>query len=352
MASPLLSICLPNLNGRRFLEERMETILAQTVIDWELIICDSYSDDGSWEFFQKFKGDPRVRMDQVPREGLYAGWNECLQRTRGEYIYFAASDDTMQPECLAKLIAPLEKHAYLQIAVCDFQEIDVAGRPLQREPRPAYAFLGDWMQTPSIRNGQTEFLLHAGFGTTLWITMTAVLFRRKLLQQTGLFRTDLGSRADEEWTLRASLASDIAFVPGKLATWRIHAGQATGNWSSSRSAAKWLYTAMQSVIRDGQAGIPESWKLVPHWESMLARQHRAEYLTTFQLFRWELKRNPVRFLKDVVAAAVETPQWLIHQTLHGFGPCPELDVNPTVHAQTLLKTFPSHWPPTPKRTGW
>ena len=59
---PLVSICLPSLNTHQFLEERMETIFRQTVTDWELIVCDSYSDDKSWEFFQKFKGDKRVRL--------------------------------------------------------------------------------------------------------------------------------------------------------------------------------------------------------------------------------------------------------------------------------------------------
>ena len=352
MATPLISICLPNLNTRPFLEERMATILAQTITDWELIICDSYSEDGSWEFFQKFKGDPRIRLYQVPRAGLYAGWNECLCRATGKYIYIATSDDTMSLECLQKLLAPLEQLPEISISVCDFQKIDAHSQPLSCKPRQHEIFLEPWMQTPSIRDGKTEFLLHAGFGSTVWYTMTAVLFRRKLLQRTGLFRTDLGSRADEEWTLRASLASDIAFVPGKLATWRVHAGQLTGNWQSSRRSAKWLYTAIQDVICDDHAGIPESWKCVPHWAELIARQHRAGYLSSFGLFRWELRRNPLGFLNGAYAAALEAPAYLIHQTLHGFGVCPELDVNSLDHTQTLLRAFPSHWPPTPVRNSW
>ena len=330
----------------------METILAQTVTDWELIICDSYSDDGSWEFFQKFKGDPRIRMYQVPKEGIYAGWNECLRRATGEYIYIATSDDTMSPECLQKLLTPLEQLPKISISVCDFQKIDADSQSISYKPKQHELFLEPWMQTPSVRDGKTEFLLHAGFGSTVWCTMAAVLFRRKLLQQIGLFRTDLGSRADEEWTLRASLASDIAFVPGKLATWRVHANQATGNWQSSRRAAKWLYTAIRDVICDNNSGIPESWKRVPHWDELIAGQHRAEYLLSLGLFRWELRRNPIRFFKGVCAATIEMPAWLIHQTLHGFGPCPELEVDSTSHTQTLLKTFPSHWPPTPVNNNW
>ena len=92
---PLISVCLPNLNTRPFLEERIKTLLAQALTDWELIICNSDSHDGSWEFFEKFKHDKRVRLHQVPREGLYAGWNECLMRVRGKFI-----DGTPAPKLL------------------------------------------------------------------------------------------------------------------------------------------------------------------------------------------------------------------------------------------------------------
>src|SRR5690349_16386964 len=107
--TPLVSICLPNLNTRSFLDERMETIRSQTMTDWELIICDSHSSDGAWEFFQKFKGDPRIRMAQVPREGIYAGWNECLRRATGEYIYIATSDDTADTRLLDKMTRPFRR---------------------------------------------------------------------------------------------------------------------------------------------------------------------------------------------------------------------------------------------------
>ena len=107
--NPTVSICLPTLNAQRFLEVRMATILAQTLTDWELIVCDSFSDDGTWEYFQQFKDDSRIRLYQVPKEGLYAGWNECLRRCRGEYIYIATADDTMVPECLEKMVGALER---------------------------------------------------------------------------------------------------------------------------------------------------------------------------------------------------------------------------------------------------
>ena len=103
----MLSILIPTLNAAEFLEARMNSILNQTYTDWELIICDSYSEDGTWEYFSRFKGDPRVRMYRVPKEGLYAGWNECLRRARGNYVHIATADDFEEPVFYAELIERL-----------------------------------------------------------------------------------------------------------------------------------------------------------------------------------------------------------------------------------------------------
>src|SRR5688572_20016405 len=106
MSHPRVSICLPNLNTRRYLPERIETIVGQTYPDWELIVSDNYSDDGAWEFFEALASkDPRVDAAQAPRQGLYANWNRCIERARGEFVYIATSDDTMAPDCLEKMVA-------------------------------------------------------------------------------------------------------------------------------------------------------------------------------------------------------------------------------------------------------
>ena len=341
---PLVSICLPNLNTRPFLAERMESILSQTVKDWELIICDSYSADGAWEFFQKFTGDPRIQIHQVPRAGLYAGWNECLRRARGEYIYIATSDDTAQPQLLERLLQPLDRNPAVDLAVCNFQEIDQHSQPVIRPPRPAQRFLGEWLETPSLRNGKTEFLLHAAFTTTIWVTITSVLFRRRLLQKTGLFRTDLGSGGDEEWSLRAALASDIAFVPDRLATWRIHSAQATGQ-RPPRATARILLAGIAAVLQDNHSGIPAAWKQIKHWDRQILANYRMGYHESFKLYRWDAKRDLGGFLRNVWQALWQDPAWLATQAAHGFTLAEQREIHPATLAAELIKQFNSPWPP-------
>ena len=109
MNAPRVSVCLPNLNNRAYLEERIATIEAQSFKDWELVICDNFSDDGAWEFFQELaKRDSRVRISQEPRAGMYANWNNCIVKARGEFIYVATSDDTMAEDCLEKMVKALD----------------------------------------------------------------------------------------------------------------------------------------------------------------------------------------------------------------------------------------------------
>ena len=345
MSTPLVSICVPNLNMRPFLQERMETLLAQTFTDWEMIVSDNYSDDGSWEFFRKFKGDPRITLFQRPRAGMYANWNECLKVAKGRYVYFATSDDTASPGLLERLLAPLERLPDIQVAVCDFQRIGTDGRKLEDDLQLAAVrgFLGEWLETPSIRNGWAEFLVHACIGTT-WHTMTSVLFRRTLMEKTGLFRTDRGSYADEEWSLRAQLVSDTAYVPGRLATWRYYEGQGTPHVMTPHGA--WtILNCLETVLRDPRAGVPEAWKQMPDWEQQITACRHAEYLASFRLWRRAAREYPRDFARGVREALWREPGLLGKQLIRAFAWSESFRTDAAPKAAALVKRLNASWPP-------
>ena len=109
----MVSICVPNFNTRAYLPERFNTIFSQTFTNWELIVCDSYSDDGGWEYIEELaKHEPRMRIYQTPRKGIYAGFNDCIKEAKGKYVYIATSDDTMMPDCLEWMVSTLEANHY------------------------------------------------------------------------------------------------------------------------------------------------------------------------------------------------------------------------------------------------
>ena len=308
MAEPRISICLPLLNGRRFLEARLAGIQAQTLTDWELIVCDSHSDDGSWEWLKRYADDRNIRLYQVPREGLYAGWNECLRRARGEFVHIAAADDLIEPEFLEALVSEMERHEDVSLAVCRFDFVDLEGGVIAPDPRQRLDRVYDrWRDVPHRRPHELDLLIHFCIGIP-WITAGSLVFRRSLLKKTGLFRTDCFHDADRFWSLRASLHSDTISLPECLASWRYHPDQASQ--FHDRNWARRGLRLMRNVLVDCEDRIPLGWKSDPLWRDRLlwkSKQHvRAEYC----LDRRSLLRSPHRLLLGGLRALVSEPDYL------------------------------------------
>ncbi|MCK5057130.1 MAG: glycosyltransferase, partial [Candidatus Aminicenantes bacterium] len=230
MSTPKVSILLPNLNNRPYLEERLLTIAEQTFSDWELIIVDNYSDDGAYEYFQsQAKKDSRIKLSQVPRAGMYANWNNCIRLAKGEYVYIATSDDTMTPDFLQVMVEALDRYPECALAHCKLKIIDEKGDnspDLDWDRFYCTAYFGDKIDQKHIRFAPHDGLLHCAVGT-VYTSITQLLIRRSIFDKIGLFLTDYGSTADFEWDMRASLIADTIHIPRYLATWRVHRDQGT-----------------------------------------------------------------------------------------------------------------------------
>lgn len=260
--NPLVSICLPNLNTRPFLPQRMDSILAQTFTDWELIISDNYSDDGSWEFFQQFQGDPRIKISQAPRAGMYANWNECLRRATGQYVYIATSDDTMAPDCLEKLVAAVERHPDCAIAHCPLKTYDEHGQPVDQRWFPDSTFVRsgpDWLARRHIRLAPFDGLLHLLRYSVYW-SITQLLIRRDFFERTGPFYTQWGSAGDFHWCFRAGLLGNTVHVPDTWGGWRIHSAQATPTADTSSPTYRARHQEMiEHALQLCRHQLPATW---------------------------------------------------------------------------------------------
>lgn len=227
---PKVSILLPNLNNRPFLDERLQTIIDQTLTDWELIIVDNYSDDGAWEFFREWANkDNRIKISQAPRKGMYANWNNCIRQARGEYVYIATSDDTMSPDFLEIMVTALDENPGCDLAHCKLKIIDENGSPhpiLSWDRFYCAAYFKELIDKRHIRLAPHDGMLHCGV-KTVYTSITQLLIRRSVFDKIGLFLTDYGSIADFEWEMRASLITNTIHIPEYLATWRVHQEQGT-----------------------------------------------------------------------------------------------------------------------------
>lgn len=228
-----VSICLPNLNTLPFLPQRFETIFNQTFQDWELIVYDSYSDDGAWEYIQKMaRREPRMRIFQGLREGIYPAWNYCIHHAQGEFIYIATSDDTMMPECLEKMMASLEANPDCGICQCELEIIDEKGLPYPSAQQWNHYTLGsynpDLVSRKNKRFAPHDGMVHPAL-FTIYTSITQLLIRKTVFERIGFFDPQWGTMGDFEWEMRAGLVENCIYIPEKLATWRVHPAQATGD---------------------------------------------------------------------------------------------------------------------------
>jgi glycosyltransferase involved in cell wall biosynthesis len=118
MHKPLVSVVMPTYNRKTYLREAIKSILDQTFKDFELIIVDDGSSDGSLEIIQEFqKQDPRIILIQNDKPGgISKATNMGIRKSRGKYIAKMDSDDVSLPDRLANQVNFMEKHK--DIAAC------------------------------------------------------------------------------------------------------------------------------------------------------------------------------------------------------------------------------------------
>ena len=218
----------PNLNNRRFLDERIQSVRGQTYANWELIIVDGYSDDGAWELIRECAAkDDRLHIYQAPRQGVYAALNRCVELADGEYIYIAMSDDWMTEDCLEKMVAALDRHPECDVCHSCLKIVDESGNEIEDWRQfESVLFYGDRINRMHIRNAPLDGILHCAL-YMMYCSLTQLLLRRSIFQKVGLFPTHRGSVGDFEWNMRVGLVCNILHLPENLATWRRHSTQAT-----------------------------------------------------------------------------------------------------------------------------
>jgi len=235
----ITSIILPNLNTPIcFLEKRLETIFNQTAKNWECIVVDGFSTNGSWECIKTAtENDSRFRLYQLPKKGIYNAWNEGIVRAKGQFIYIATSDDTMSNDLLEKMQEALISNLDCEIAQCGLTIIDENDNPIEPSWEKYWTsqYLGSLLDQKHKRLAPHDGLLHMSV-QTVYTSVTQLLIKKSLFNKFGLFRTDAGAVADFEWGMRVSLLASVVYIPHKYATWRIHNLQATSTNYNDTSA--------------------------------------------------------------------------------------------------------------------
>lgn len=120
----VVSIIMPSYNTGKFIGETIESVLAQSYTDWELIIVDDCSTDDTDAIIEKYLEDDRIRYIKNERNsGAAVSRNKALREAKGKWIAFLDSDDLWDPKKLEKQIAFMEKNGY-HFSYTNYVEID------------------------------------------------------------------------------------------------------------------------------------------------------------------------------------------------------------------------------------
>jgi glycosyltransferase involved in cell wall biosynthesis len=173
--SPKVSVCIPVRNGGDFLPSAVNSVLQQSFDDYELIIVDNCSTDGTVRWIEeKALVTPKIRFYRnATNIGLVGNFNACLAYAKGEYIKFLCADDLLLPESVRRMSDALNKDSSVALVVGGRRLIDEKGATIGTQ---GYA-------AENIRPPGAEVINRCIFGKNYIGEPSAVMFRRKPAQR-------------------------------------------------------------------------------------------------------------------------------------------------------------------------
>ncbi|MGB7947215.1 MAG: glycosyltransferase [Candidatus Binatia bacterium] len=226
-SAPKVSVIVPNYNHAPYLSQRLDSILNQTFRDFEVIVLDDASSDKSREIIQTYADHPAVRclFNETRNGSAFRQWKKGLENARGEYIWFAESDDCASPHFLSKLLPILENDWSLGLVYCQSYLVD----PSSRVRGDAIQWTDDldpsrW-KSNFINNGRAEIKNYLSKKNTI-PNASAVLIRARVLR--SIDELDAGYTLCGDWLLwvKILLQSNVGYVAEKLNYWRQHSSNA------------------------------------------------------------------------------------------------------------------------------
>lgn len=130
---PAVSVIVPNYNHAPFLRQRIGSILEQTFQDFELILLDDCSTDGSREILESYCNNPRVsyiEFNTANSGSPFCQWGKGIGMAKGEWVWVAESDDWAEPQLLERLITEADKVSDSVLAFCATRWVDASGAEL------------------------------------------------------------------------------------------------------------------------------------------------------------------------------------------------------------------------------
>lgn len=238
-AVPRISIVIPTYNSEGYVGETIDSILAQTFQDWELVVFDDGSTDHTLDVV-KARDDERVHVVAGENGGVASARNRGFAATdpTTEFVVFLDNDDIWEPELLSSLVEELDRRPdYVSahsIAICiDEHGVQPAADDLEQHLRNRLGFEPDGAVVARRVDEPTTF---ADLAHSNWIVTPGLhLVRRAVLEKVGPYDAAMVPCDDWDMNTRVSRHGTIGYVDRPLLRWRRHSAAQSylsGGWTT------------------------------------------------------------------------------------------------------------------------
>lgn len=218
---PLVSVLMTSYNHERFIGEAIESVLAQSFSDFELIVVDDASQDGSKEIIKELeKKDKRIKpVFHAENNGIARTINDGIENSRGKYLALIASDDLWTKDKLEKQLNVLKKHENW-VVWCNAEIID-------GESHPTGKTSSDIFKNSELNGFVFEDLPSA------WLCGSSIMLKRANLKGIS-FNEEMKYLNDTQFYMDVGYKYEYCYMEETLAKYRLHS-----NNTSSRDIKGW-----------------------------------------------------------------------------------------------------------------
>lgn len=230
-----VSVVIPTYNHARFLGEAVNSVIAQTFQDFEIIIIDDGSTDNTSEIVSAFP----VRYFHQKNRGVSAAFNRGIELSNGEYICFLAADDVLLENTLQKEVEVLDNHPEVGFCYGQAQYFDESGSIFRVRK-------SSFLHRSTIVDGKEQIRELLFFCR---ITQSSSMARRSCVAKVGGMHEELNFAEDRHFLVRLSKNCSAAYIAEPLVKYRVHSNQLHRNVDHV-VAEKVFLLILQEVFED------------------------------------------------------------------------------------------------------
>lgn len=228
---PAVSLCVPAYQAQRHLRATLESLLAQKHADFEIVVIDNNSSDGTAEVLASF-GDSRIRVIRNETTlPLVDNFNRAVQQSRGEFVKLVCADDLLHPDCIAAQSAVLQQHANVALVGVQTDFVDDEGVVL-RSKRGLRGIVGLHPAPHVVRR-----IIRSG--TNPVGAPLSAMFRRSDFLRSGGFRDEWLFLSDVDLWVRLLQYGEFYGIPRSLASFRFGSQTVTATMAARSQLAQY-----------------------------------------------------------------------------------------------------------------